>query len=80
MHAKISVIIPIKKQIMSVLRIHLPFVDHCSQTGDTEVNIWSNFNTLPFSCVANEGSILLLLSIHQLLVSLDGFIVGHLLS
>ena len=77
MHAKIYVIIAIKKQVMSVLRNH-------SQTRDTEVNIGSNFNfnTLHFyvSLLANECSIVLFLSIHQLLVTLDRFIVGHLLS
>ena len=48
MHAKVYIVIPIVKQILSALRNRFPFLDRTSQRQDMEKNIWTdfNFNTL----------------------------------
>ena len=52
MHAKVYIVIPIEKQILSALRNRFPFLDRTSQKQDMEKNIWIdfNFNTLLFLC------------------------------
>ena len=44
MLAKIHIVIPIVKQIMSALENGVPFVDHATSMRDMEENIWNNFN------------------------------------
>ena len=50
MLAKIHIVIPIEKQIMSALENRFLFVDRTSQTRDMEKNILTNFsvNTLSY--------------------------------
>ena len=44
MHAKVYIVIPIKKQILSALRNRFPFLYRTSQRQDMEKNIWTDFN------------------------------------
>ena len=44
MLAKVHIVIPIEKKIMSALRNRFPFLDRTSQMQDMEKNFWTNFN------------------------------------
>ena len=78
MPAKVRIIIPIEKQIMSALRNRFPFLDRTSQTQDIEKNIWTdfNFNALLFLSfvVGEKGCKFSLLSVGWSSVSFDGFV------
>ena len=78
MHAKVYIVIPIEKQILSALRNHFPFPDGTSQRQDLEKNIWTdfNFNTLLFVCfVVGEQRLQIFVIVHWLVVaSIDGFV------
>ena len=44
MHARVYIVIPIEKQILSALRNRFPFLDRTSQRQAMEKNIWTDFN------------------------------------
>ena len=75
MPAKVRIVIPIEKQIMSALRNRFPFLDRTSQTQDMEKDIWTdfNFNTLLFLSfvVGEKGCKFSLLSVGWSSVSFD---------
>ena len=79
MPAKVRIVIPIEKQVMSALRNSFPFLYRTSQGQDIEKKIWMDFNvnTLLFSSfvVGEKGCKFLLLSVGWSSVSFDGFVV-----
>ena len=71
MHAKVYIVIPIEKQILSALRNGFPFLDRTSQRQDMEKNIWINFsfNTLLFLCfVVGEQTLQIFVIVRRLVV------------
>ena len=70
-HAKVYIVIPIEKQILSALRNRFPFLDRTSQRQDMERNIWTdfNFNTLLFLCfVVGEQRLQIFVIVRRLVV------------
>ena len=71
MHAKVYIVIPIEKQVLSALRNRFPFLDHTSQRQDMEKNNRTdfNFNTLLFLCfVVGEQRLQIFVIVRRLVV------------
>ena len=71
MNAKVYIVIPIEKQILTALRNRFPFLDRTSQRQDMEKNIWTdfNFNTLLFLCfVVGEQMLQIFVIVRRLVV------------
>ena len=71
MHAKVYIVIPIEKQVLSALRNSVPFLNRTYQRQDMEKNIWTdfNFNTLLFLCfIVGEQRLQIFFIVRQLVV------------
>ena len=72
MHAKVYIVIPIEKEILSALRNRFPFLDRTSQRQDMEKNIRADFNfnnTLLFlSFVVGEQRLQIFVIVRRLVV------------
>ena len=78
MHAKVYIVIPIEKQILSGLRNRFLFPERTSQRQDMEKNIWTyfSFNTILFLCfVVGEQGLQIFVIVRRLVsASIDGFV------